>query len=115
MGSLLSYVGDDHWNDLGDPCTVGSSQTLGFYLPKHERDIPVGAECEKCMVDKLSEHIKSVLVTGIKLCKEFGLKWLDITKELFFKKKNDRSNVAFTSSLTLFLQICADLLELPVL
>ena len=67
------------------------------------------------MVDKLSEHIKSALVTGIELCREFGLKWLDITKEVFFFLKNDRSNVAFTSSLPLFLQICADMLELSVL
>lgn len=38
--------------------------------------------CEKCTVGKLSEHIKSMLVTSIELRRKFGLKQLDITKEL---------------------------------
>lgn len=51
--------------------------------------------CEKCMVGKLSEHIKSMLVTSIELWSKFGAKTARHNKGT---EKNDKLTIVFTSS-----------------
>lgn len=112
METQLLHICDRHWNDLGNPHALWAAAKVEVSTCQRAKEtFPSGLSCEKCMAEKLSEHMKSVLETSTELWRKFGLEWLDITKEL--RKNYDELNVVLTSSLTLFLRMCTDLFELP--
>lgn len=94
-GSQCSYVMEWWWPLKWPlwPMLCRQLPNCRFLSAKALKRHSVGAECEKRMVDKLSEHIKSVLVTGVKLCRV----WAKMARHnkgsffFFFKWQVERS------------------------